>query len=279
MFGFGKNKTEQSAPPPSQPRDPGTSSKPGSPLISAILMEGDSYPLDDLAARLQRSQLGSNTPKDLKTDKGILMFGLGDEIVAIAPMPAPYPRRDLEGPCATSWMWPKDRPATSVLSHRTHVLVTMLKGQSSPIDRRLVHTQITALAAEQPGALGIYWPEATLVHFPKLFIDGARRMNSPKKPPIMLWVDFRGIKNSDGSLGMFTTGLAPLGLLEIEIPKIKMAAGELREWMMNIVSYLLDKGPVLKHGQTIGVDANNQLRITHVPSQFGKPGIVIRIGD
>jgi hypothetical protein len=76
---------------------------------------------------------------------------------------------------------------------------------------------------------------------------------------------------------MFTTGLSALGHMEIEIPRIEMEPGELREWLLNIMYYLLEKGPVLKHGQTIGMTAEQQIRILHRPSSFGHPGTVIRL--
>jgi hypothetical protein len=41
--------------------------------------------------------------------------------------------------------------------------------------------------------------------------------------------------------------------------------------------YLLENGPVLKHGQTIGMTAEQQLSIQHCPSSFGHPGTVIRL--
>ena len=73
------------------------------------------------------------------------------------------------------------------------------------------------------------------------------------------------------------TGLAPLGHMETEMPSIEMEPGELREWLLNIMSYLLENGPVLKHGQTIGMSAEQQLRIQHCESSFGHPGNVIRL--
>ena len=81
----------------------------------------------------------------------------------------------------------------------------------------------------------------------------------------------------DGTIGLFTTGLGPLGHMEIEIPRIDMPAGVLREWLVNIMYYLLENGPVLKHGQTIGMSAEQKIRISHSPSRFGHRGKVIRL--
>jgi hypothetical protein len=174
-------------------------------------------------------------------------------------------------------MWPKETPASTLEAHRTHLLCTMSGGAADPITRRLMLTAVTAAAAEQPGVMGVYWPHGTLVHFPPVFIEMANAITSPDAPPLYLWVDFRVFRNPDGTTGLFTTGLGALGHMEIEIPKIKMPPGELREWAVNIAYYLLEKGPVLKHGNTIGMTATQQIKIRHMPSLFGHPGKVLRM--
>jgi hypothetical protein len=65
--------------------------------------------------------------------------------------------------------------------------------------------------------------------------------------------------------------------MEFEIPGLEMEPGELREWLINIMYYVLEKGPVLKHGQTIGMTADHQLKIRHTKSSFGHVGQVIRL--
>jgi Domain of unknown function (DUF4261) len=77
--------------------------------------------------------------------------------------------------------------------------------------------------------------------------------------------------------GLFTTGLAPLGYMDIEIPRIDMEIGEFREWLLEIVCDPLENGPVLMDGRTIGTSTQQQIRIRHCPSSFGHPGNVIRL--
>jgi hypothetical protein len=254
-----------------------TNAEPGEPLIAALLMQGERYPMADLQKQLAGSRIGGHKPREMKLHESILMFELDDELVAIAPMPAPYPWSDLEGPCTTSWMWPKEQPAVSLKSHKSHVLVTMMKGEADPIRRRLLLTQLTSLAASLPGVQGIYWPEGTLVHYPKVFSAMAKSITDPQAPPLYLWVDFRVYQNEDGTCRMFTTGMAPLGQMEIEIPSIEMQPGELREWAVNLAYYFLEKGRAVKNGDTIGVSAEHQMKIRHKPSEYGSRGTVIRI--
>jgi hypothetical protein len=64
--------------------------------------------------------------------------------------------------------------------------------------------------------------EAAAFLFPPVFVSMAETIKSPEAPPLYLWVDLRAFPNKDGTTGLFTTGLAPLGHMEIEIPSIDM---------------------------------------------------------
>jgi hypothetical protein len=250
----------------------------GGPVISALLLEGESFPVDTFLKEVAKTRIAGKAASGIKRgDGGVFSFDIGDEFLALALMPAPYPANDLEGPIATSWMWPSHPPIENVKRHRSHLLVTMTGGAADPVRRRLIITAITALAAKQPGVMAVYRPEATLVHYPPLFVSMAEEIDSPEAPPLYLWVDLRAFRNQDGTTGLFTTGLSALGHMEIEILSIDMEPGELREWLLNIMYYLLENGPVLKHGETIGMTAEQQIRIQHCPSSFGHPGKVIRL--
>jgi hypothetical protein len=270
MFGFFKKKQVAD----SQEGKLGT----GEPIISTLLLEGKSFPVDAFLKQAAKTRIAGKAVSNIdRGDGGVFSFNVGDEFFALALMPAPYPAKDIEGPIATSWMWPAQPPIESVKRHRSHLLITMTGGAADPIRRRLMLTAVTALAAKQPEVMAVYWPEATLVLYPPVFINMAAEINSPETPPLYLWVDLRAFRNQDGTTGLFTTGLAPLGHMEIEIPRIDMEPGELRDWLVNIMYYLLANGPVLKHGQTIGMSAEQQIRISHCESSFGHSGKVIRL--
>src|SRR5205814_3712816 len=91
-------------------------------------------------------------------------------------------------------------PIDSIKRHRSHLLITMTGGTADPVRRRLILTAVTALAAKQPGVMAVYWPEATLVLFPPVFVNMAEKIKSPEAPPLYLWVDLRALRNEDGRL-------------------------------------------------------------------------------
>jgi hypothetical protein len=267
MFGLRRGKGR---PEPDKP-SPG-----GKPMMAALLMADELFPTATFQRQLENARVGLQQPADVQSSNGFLAFGLGDEMAVIAPMRAPYPWSDLKGYCETAWMWPRDVSPMSLEKHRSHVLITMMGGKSDSVGRRLTLTQITASAARQAGVLGVVWPEGTLVHYPPIFIEMAEAIGS-EAPPLYLWVDFRLFRNEDGSIGLFTTGLEALGRMEIEIPTSQMEPRELREWVLRIAYYVLDKGPLLKHGDTIGTTSEQKVRMFHTRSMIDRPGLVVRM--
>lgn len=272
MSGFSKKKR------PNSRKDKPNS---GAPIISVLLLEGNSFPVDLFLRKAARTKMARKAVK--KTDRGdgcVSSFEVGDEFVTLALMPAPYPATELEGPLATTWLWPPKQPIEQVKRHRSHLLISVSGGSGDPVRRRLILTAVTALAARQAGVMAVYWPEATLVISPRVFVKLAKTMASPAEPPLYLWVDLRVFQNEDGTMGLFTTGLPPLGHMEIEIPSIDMEPGDLREWLLYVMYYLLDKGPVLKPGETIGTTYRTvdlTFRIQHGASKYGHSGKVIRL--
>jgi len=251
----------------------------GDPVYSVVLLEGDSFPVDKFLKQAAKLRIDGKAVSGIERDKnGVFSFNVSDQFVAIIHVSAPHPSDDLEGPLTTSWMWPKKPSIEGVREHRSHLLITLTCGVSGPVQRRRTLTAVTALAAKQPGVMAVFWPDATHVIFPSVFVDMAKVFNSPgAPPPLYLWVDLRAFRNDDGTVDLFTTGLASLGHMELEIVNIAMEIGDLREWVIDIMNYLLEHGPVLKHGQTIGMTADQKLHIRHCPSSFGHPGKVIRL--
>ena len=159
----------------------------GEPIISALLLEGESFPFDIFSKQLTRTKLADKSASCIHpADGGVFCFDIGDELVAMALMPAPYPASDIDGPIATSWMWPPHPPIENVKQHRSHLLITMMGETDNPIRRRLLSTAITALAAKQPDVMAVYWPESTLVAVPPVFVEMAKAFNTPEAPPLYL---------------------------------------------------------------------------------------------
>jgi Domain of unknown function (DUF4261) len=203
-----------------------------------------------------------------------LSFDVGDDWVALGLMPAPIPWSDLEGPCETSWIWPS--AADDLKQHTGHVIVTV-SSEDEPIERAKLLTQVCAsILATTEQSIGVYWGDATLVIRKDIFRDFAVEI-LPDGLPIYAWIDFRVRRNEDDLSSGFTTGLKALGHMELETENASDKPGDLRERLVAIASYLLENGPVIKDGNTVGEDANERITVRYAKSAFGHKDKVMRL--
>jgi hypothetical protein len=213
-------------------------------------------------------------PASDKAETDQIAFSIGDKHVIIALMRAPIPWSDLEGPCAMSWLWPK--AADELRNHAGHLIVTVL-GEEDPVQSSgllsRVCASILATCAEAPG---VYWGNAALVVPSKVFQDFTTDI-LPGMPPVYIWVDLRVGQNPQGKSSGLTHGMKSLGHMEFETETASEPPGELRERFFAMCNYVLENGPVIRDGDTIGEDANERIRVVYSKSAFGQEGPVMRL--
>lgn len=243
--------------------------------IAMVLLEHDA-PVD---LRALRDSLARNWPDlppatNFKQADNTISFDLGANNVILGKMPAPIPWSDLEGPCATSILWPT--ATQDVPRHRLHWIVTAM-GDLNPLPLSTLLTQATAALVEAcPAAMGVYWGNATLLVPKQIFCEFAREI-LPHGPPVFIWVDFRVGRDSPQTTAGFTTGMAALGHMEFETRNCPEAPGDLRERLVALVNYVLEHGPVIRDGDTVGEDEHERIRVDFKPSSFGQERTVMRL--
>jgi uncharacterized protein (TIGR03067 family) len=206
--------------------------------------------------------------------KDQMALRLGENEAIIAVMRAPIPWSDLEGPCRTSWLW--KNAESDLRAHAGHLIVTVLS-KAEPIAQATLLTQICAsILATCPEAPGVFWTNAALLVPSEVFQDFATEI-LPGAPPLYIWVDFRVGPAGAGKTSGFTTGMAALGHMEFETESSPEPAGELRERLFSLANYVLENGPVIRDGDTIGEDAHERIRVVYRESAFGHPDKVMRL--
>ncbi|QEG40500.1 DUF4261 domain-containing protein [Roseimaritima ulvae] len=213
-------------------------------------------------------------PTEAEEDENTLSFNVGDSLVILAVMPVPFPASDLEGPCATSVLWPK--AADELEDHQSHAIVTV-NGDLDPLALSTLLTQATtSVLATSATALGVYWGNATLIVPKPLFVDIATEI-LPQTPPLPIWVDFRIGTDGEQTSAGFTAGMKALGHMEFETQQAAEPPGELRDRLMSLAAYVVENGPVIKDGHTVGEDANERIRVVFSDSAFGHEEQVMRL--
>jgi len=99
----------------------------------------------------------------------------------------------------------------------------------------------------------------------------------PQSLPLYLWIDLRAGRTDSGKMAGFTRGLEALGHREFETEDSPEAPGELRERFIGLASYVLENGPVIQDGDTVGDSADHKIRVVHSPSAFGNEGQVMKL--
>ena len=203
-----------------------------------------------------------------------LVFNFRDGMIAVALMPGPIPWSDLEGPCATSWWW--EEATEKMRGHKYHFIVTVMGGTMSPVERRLILTNLVGAVIRNTDAVGVYWAEGTVVHEPTAFLEQSEGISETQIPG-RLWIDLRLEKNDDDSFRCFTTGLAPLGHLEIEVPRCAaLKPQELLEFVGDTACYMVNSSTPIADNETLGRTATEKFKVRHARSMFDR-GTVMRI--
>jgi hypothetical protein len=245
-------------------------------LSMAMIALGPNARLSGAAIQADLARQWPSLPKAtaMEEKEDTFSFRVGTLDVIAGLMPAPIPWSDLEGPCATSWLW---KDAAAVLrSHAKHLILTV-SGEEQALDRIRLLTQVAAsVLATCPEAVGVFWTHAAMVIQPPLFREFATTI-LPGGKPVHIWVDFRVGKGASGKLAGFTTGMEALGHMEFETEDSPEPPGELRERFIGLANYVLENGPVIRDGDTIGEDANERIRVVYADSAFGQKGKVMRL--
>jgi hypothetical protein len=244
-------------------------------FMSTILSKGAPLPpAAAIASHLKHHWPRLAAPERIDEDDQAIRLRFGDVDVELCQFAAPYPSVELEGPCANSSLWP--HAGTELRGHNAHTLVTVNAGLA-PVAKSAILTQVTvAVMSAMPDAMGVLWSNAMLLVPTSLFIDYAKDV-LPHGPPLDLWVDFRLRKLSDNRCAGFTTGLAGLGLMELEVPESPERPWELRYRMHCVAGYLLERGPVINDGDSVGDDLDDCIRVHYGASGMGLPGCVMRL--
>ncbi|MFM7072139.1 MAG: DUF4261 domain-containing protein [Planctomycetota bacterium] len=189
-------------------------------------------------------------------------FDVGNGSLVIGRMPIAIPdfAVNAERP---PMFWPN--AATEVPKHRTHWIVTAPGESGKAVERaRLLTQSVHSLLASQRGALGVTWGSQAHMVGSAIFQAMASEINKGVDP-YLLWVDIQcGWLPPGPSSGMstgFTRGLADFELKEFESLNATEPPRELHGRLLGLTEYVITKGPVIRHGQTIGQSAEERIRV------------------
>lgn len=207
-------------------------------------------------------------------DSDIIFLSTDEAHLVFAPMPAPIPEEDTQFALEGTYLWPT--AADAIAGHDRHVIVTVMS-DVAPADRlRMLTVATGALLESSAEAPGAFWCDAHMFVSKELVIEFAKEV-MPDMVALPLWINFRAGSGPEGKNVGCTNGLKALGLMEIETLNSPEPIGELRERLIGLADYLIENGPVIRDGDTVGESATERIKVVYRPSEFGNEGQVMRL--
>jgi uncharacterized protein (TIGR03067 family) len=209
-------------------------------------------------------------------DNKIVTINHGETGVGfLAHMPAPIPNGEAEENAARNFLWPGGREEAA--KHRSHVIVTNMGGEAeSPVESAIEVTRLALVALKLFDGTGVYWGNARVCNSRKVF-EGFCADMSQEHMPVPMWLRFQPVRPSDNEFGIYTFGMRQFGLMDIEVDRSTMKPQELVEFVSNIAHYLIQSGPVIEDGNTVGGSEDERILVHHRPSTIEPGRLVYKI--
>lgn len=185
-----------------------------------------------------------------------LVFEVGDMIAAVSLMNFPIPNGEAEINAENNYMW--QGAVEAAKQHCAHIMVAVMGKEQDLLERGKLYTKIVAACCRQEYASGIY--TSGVVFEPEFYEDFADMMKEDELP-IFNWIWF-GLYRSEGGMNAYTYGMDVFGKDEMEVLNADAQPEELRDFLVDIVSYVLNENVELLDGETIGFSAEDKHEIT-----------------
>ena len=181
--------------------------------------------------------------------------------VPLMLLDTPVPGQEAEHNAVHNYLW-KDA-VEKTKCHKAQLIISVMGG-NDPKEAGKLFVKIASSCCKQENVIGIY--TSGVVFEPKFYVEAAE-MAKGDSLPILNWIWF-GIRQSDKGISVYTYGMSSFGKDEMEVLDVAAKPSEVRDFLLNIVAYVLDGDVTLRHGETLGATAEQKLAITRSPGVF-----------
>ena len=196
-------------------------------------------------------------------------------IVSVALMPGPVPNNEAEYNAETNYMW--DDAVEMAQKHQAHLLVAVLPEEndhSTHLEAGKILVKLCDAAFTSGNVLGVN--TAGTVLEPAFYHENALVMQEGLLP-ISNWVYLGLCLSENEERCGYTFGLDVFNKDNIEVINTAAEPVEVRDFLFNIVSYILSSDITLHDGETIGYSEAMKLPITRSPG-CNIEGTTLKIG-
>lgn len=205
------------------------------------------------------------------TDSGhdSVLIMMGKDVLTVIPVDRPMPPDAMDFAAGRTLFWPKAKE--ELARHQGHVIVAKMLsslGNKGGLEQaRDVSMACAAISAIVP-AIGVYWSAAEMVWPASVFREATEELMKGRVP-IEAWLHLgfmrvRGDNRAD-AIACITTGLQPFIGREIEVMPTTLQPAQVAERLYGLGRYLIDKGQILKDGETVGISQTEKFRVALAP--------------
>lgn len=222
-------------------------------FVAFVLLSDSSWNVDKFITDLK--ELWNIDFSKAHRNENTLVESYGDGYVGVTFVSSPIPGQEAEQCAALNYMWPE---ATDIVkSHKAHIIITVTGDETGVIENAKMITKIADACLKQENAIAVY--SDGMVHHPAYYGFIAQCMKDGELP-ILDWV-WLGIAKSGDIPGIYTYGLRKFGKEEIEV-YADAEFKDVRNFVLNMVDYVLSNDATLNDGDTIGFSDDQRLPVS-----------------
>jgi hypothetical protein len=231
-------------------------------LGMVLLQDAQSFSLDNALQDLRKHY--DIAISETTGDDAVAVFDVDGQMVALSFLPVPVPGGDIEGTTRSAYNWPT--AVDELKEHKGHIIVSILRGNGSPVKRFSVFTQVICSLLRTTNAIGVYKGNQSLLIPKDDYLEQAEALKDDILP-LNLWV-YVGLRQAGGRNSGYTYGMKEFGKTEMEILNSGNGLGEIRGFLLGMAHYVLKSDVEFKDGETCGFSAEERIKITYSKGQF-----------
>ena len=231
-------------------------------LGMVLLEENNSFNIKDFTEELQNKW--SLKIDNIETSDETSVLVIQGYNIAIAVIPNKIPNNEVEQTAEYNYFWQNGVNETS--KHKGHIIVSIMNAGKDPIQENILYSKLVSSALNNSNSNGVYIGGRTLVLSKEFYQSNVESM-SEQELPIYNWI-YIGIRSENGRNSVYTYGLKDFGKKEMEIINSKSSIEDISEMMYNLSHYVLAYNVNLKSGETIGLSAEQKIKITESKGKF-----------
>lgn len=220
-------------------------------FCGSVLLSEDVWDKEQLLSDLEKEWGLVFSLEEAEGDSNTIISELNGNRIVISKFPTPVPGKEAEINAQNNFMWEEAVEVTG--THKAHIVVAVLGENDALMERGKIYTKIMATCTKQKKCIGVF--TSGVVFEPDFYFRAAQSMKEDTLP-ILNWI-WIGLYRSEKGVSGYTYGMDTFGKRELEVLDAKVDGNNVYDFLISLVSYILEENVELQDGETIGFSKND----------------------